>query len=71
MQPEQAAIMRQAWAHWRYARMKGWDRADYPDPWDWRRCLRFAAAQHRARRSSFSAVEAAMRVLVANRDSRV
>jgi hypothetical protein len=63
--------MRQAWAHWRYARWKGWHELPEPDRWTWPRCLRFAAAQHRARRASFSAVEAAMHALVADQGPRV
>jgi hypothetical protein len=52
--------MREAWRHWRYARSKGWHIGD-DDPWTWARCLRFAAAQARARRpSGFEAIEAAM-----------
>jgi hypothetical protein len=68
---DRGAIMRAAWKEWRYARMKGWHELPEPDRWTWARCLRFAAAQHRAKAASFSAVEAAMRALVANPDARV
>lgn len=58
--------MRAAWKEWRYARRKGWHELEGVDQWTWSRCLRFAAAQHRARRESFAAVEQAMRGLVAS-----
>jgi hypothetical protein len=63
---DRAAVMRAAWAHWRYVRMKGWHTGEDEDPWTWARCVRFAAAQARARRpSGFAAVEAAMADLIA------
>ncbi|WP_363348871.1 hypothetical protein [Methylocystis echinoides] len=66
---KRAAVMRAAWAHWRYVRMKGWHASDDEDPWTWARCVRFAAAQARARRpSGFAAVEAAMAALLAEGD---
>lgn len=59
-----AVIMRNAWRHWRYARMKGWH-LDDDDPWTWARCVRFSAAQARGRRpSGFAAVEVAMAELL-------
>ncbi|GLI93592.1 hypothetical protein LMG27198_25840 [Methylocystis echinoides] len=67
---DRSAIMRQAWKEWRYARRRGWDMLEGPDRWDWARCLRFAAAQHRGRRDSFTAVEAAIRSLVAKSEAR-
>ncbi len=58
------AIMRAAWKHWRYVRMKGWH-LDEDDRWTWPRCVRFAQAQARGRRpSDFAAVEAAMAELM-------
>jgi hypothetical protein len=61
--PDRAAIMRAAWKEWRDARRRGWDSLEGADGWDWARCMRFAAAQARARQQSFAAVEAAMRAL--------
>lgn len=55
--------MRSAWKEWRYARRRGWH-LDEDDRWTWPRCLKFAQAQHRARRNSFAAVERAMKALV-------
>ncbi|RTL86955.1 MAG: hypothetical protein EKK29_08385 [Hyphomicrobiales bacterium] len=61
---KRASIMRAAWKEWRYARMKGWHVGE-DDPWTWARCVRFAAAQARARRpSGFAAVETAMAALL-------
>jgi hypothetical protein len=61
---DRRAVMRAAWRHWRYARLKGWH-LDEDDPWTWARCVRFAAAQARARRhSGFAAVEVAMAELL-------
>jgi hypothetical protein len=57
---DRATIMREAWRHWRYAQRRGWH-LEEDDRWTWPRCLRFAAAQARARRpSGFEALEAAM-----------
>ncbi len=58
---DRAAVMRQAWREWRDARRRGWDMLDGADRWSWPRCLRFAAAQARARHGdAFAQVEAAM-----------
>lgn len=67
---DRRAVMRAAWKHWRYVRMKGWHAGD-DDPWTWARCVRFAQAQARARRpNGFAAVEAAMAELMGPHNAR-